>query len=94
LKTSSNSLEFFEELRSIAQLGLNYTKDPFDRERYQRLLELVVEKYSVLSNLPAEEVASRFRSDLGHITPKVGVDAAVFSEDGRMLLVKRTDDNL
>src|SRR5262249_4288791 len=32
--------------------------------------------------------------ELGHVTPKVGVDAAVFSRDGRLLLTRRTDDSL
>jgi hypothetical protein len=28
------------QLRSIAQLGLNYSKDPYDLERYHRLMDL------------------------------------------------------
>jgi 8-oxo-dGTP pyrophosphatase MutT (NUDIX family) len=84
--------ELLEELRDIAQLGLNYTRDPFDRARYQRLLALTAEQYGLLAGLPPEEVTDRFRAELGHITPKVGVDAAIFDEAGRLLLTRRCDD--
>lgn len=94
LKEPHNKLEFLEELRSIAQLGLNYTKDPFDKERFQRLLELTSIKYSELSNTPVDRIIERFQKELGHVTPKVGVDAAIFNNDGKILLTKRTDDNL
>ncbi len=79
-KVPQNKLEFIEELRSIAQLGLNYTKDPFDKERYQRLLELTGLKYSELSNIPIDTIIMRFQNELGHVTPKVGVDAAILTK--------------
>jgi ADP-ribose pyrophosphatase YjhB (NUDIX family) len=86
--------EFLDELRGIAQMGLHYAQDPYDRERYERLLALASVRYAELSGLPAETVMERFRSELGHVTPKVGVDAAVFSPEGRILLVRRSDDGL
>jgi 8-oxo-dGTP pyrophosphatase MutT (NUDIX family) len=84
--------ELLEELRDIAQLGLNYTQDPFDRARYQRLLSLTAGQYGLLTGLPPEEITDRFRAELGHITPKVGVDAAIFDAQGRLLLTRRADD--
>jgi ADP-ribose pyrophosphatase YjhB (NUDIX family) len=93
-KQPQSIAEFLEELRSIAQLGLCYTQDPYDRERYERLLELAAVEYGKLSGLPDAEIGQRFRAELGHVTPKVGVDAAVFSRDGRVLLIRRVDDNL
>ena len=86
--------ELLEELRDIAQLGLNYTRDPFDRARYQRLLSLTAQQYGLLTGMPPEEVTDRFRAELGHITPKVGVDAAIFDDQGRLLLSRRADDGL
>ena len=93
-KVPQNKLEFIEELRSIAQLGLNYTKDPFDKERFQRLLELTSLRYSELSNIPIDNIIKRFQNELGHVTPKVGVDAAIFNKDGKIFLTKRNDDHL
>jgi ADP-ribose pyrophosphatase YjhB (NUDIX family) len=91
LPTSAEA--FLEELRAIAQLGRNYTQDPYDRERYERLLELAAVEYGSLARLSSDEALNRFRAELGHITPKVGVDAAIFDADGRLLLIRRTDDD-
>ena len=85
---------FLEELRSIAQLGLNYTHDPYDRKRYGRLLELAAMEYANLSGLPANTIIERLQNELGHVTPKIGVDSAVFDRQGRLLLIKRHDDRL
>lgn len=89
---SHNILELLEEIRTIAQLGLNYTRDVYDRERYERLLAIACAEYGSLSGLPADIISERFRSELGYITPKVGVSGAIFNESGEILLVRRTDD--
>ena len=89
-----NILGLLDELRAIAQLGLNYTQDPYDRERYQRLLQLASGQYSEISGLSEAQVQERFSKELGHVTPKVGVSAAIFNDEGQLLLVRRTDDGL
>lgn len=86
-------IELLEELRAIAQLGLNYSKDIYDRERYERLLSLASSQYSALSSLTRSEVEKRFRAELGYITPKIGVSAAILNDHGELLLVQRTDDS-
>lgn len=86
-------IELLEELRAIAQLGLNYSKDIYDRERYERLLTLASSQYSELSSLTRSEVEKRFRAELGYITPKIGVSASILNDQGELLLVQRTDDS-
>jgi len=83
-----------DELQTIARNGLNYTANPYDRERYERLLRLVTGYYGQALDLPAQEVRRRFQAELGYITPKVGAEAAVFDPRGRILLVQRSDDGL
>ncbi|MEN9520119.1 MAG: hypothetical protein RLZZ381_2707 [Cyanobacteriota bacterium] len=85
-------LKLLEEIRAIAQLGLNYSSDVYDRERYERLLSLANSEYASLSDLPPQVIGDRFRAELGYITPKVGVSAAIFNPKGEILLVRRTDD--
>ncbi len=87
-------LPLLDELQALARTGLNYTTDPYDRERYQRILNLVSRHYGAILDLPTAEVLGRFRTELGYITPKVGAEAALFDEDGRILLVRRSDDGL
>jgi hypothetical protein len=75
-----------DELQTIARNGLNYAENPYDRERYTRLMELVSHYYEQTLDLPAEEVKRRFAAEVGYITPKVGADAAIFDDEGRILL--------
>jgi ADP-ribose pyrophosphatase YjhB (NUDIX family) len=85
-------LSLLDELRTIACNGLTYAKDPYDRERYERLLRLTSEQYAGIVDLPAPEVQERLRAEIGYITPKVGADAAIFDSEGRILLHRRADD--
>jgi len=85
---------FLEELRSIAQLGLCYASDPHDKDRYERLMTLTCEEYAAIAELPVPDVKSRLAAEFGHVTPKVGVDAAIFDDAGRLLLTRRFDDGM
>ena len=85
-------LTLLEELQSIARTGLNYSTDPYARAHYSRLLELAATHYGRALDLPAQEVRARLQGELGSIKPKVGADAAIFDEEGRIILVERADD--
>jgi ADP-ribose pyrophosphatase YjhB (NUDIX family) len=79
-------------VRAIACTGLNFTENGYDRERYERLLALTAHEYARVAQLPEGAVLDRFRAELGYCTTKVGADAAVVDEAGRVLLVRRADD--
>lgn len=81
-----------DELRAIAQTGLHYATDPYDRERCTRLLDLATRGYSEALDLPEPEVRARLARDLGYVSAKVGADAAIFDSAGRMLVIQRADD--
>jgi ADP-ribose pyrophosphatase YjhB (NUDIX family) len=85
-------LQLLDEVRILASNGLEYADNEYDRDRYTRLMELVAEYYGHVLDLPPPEVRERFRSELGHITPKVGSDGAIFDDSGRILLMKRVDN--
>ncbi len=80
-------------MRAIAQTGLHYATDPFDRDRYEQLLALAAREYADMAGLDVGEVRARFARDLGYATAKVGADAALFDDHDRILLVRRVDDN-
>ncbi|MGZ6998689.1 MAG: NUDIX hydrolase N-terminal domain-containing protein [Acidimicrobiia bacterium] len=80
-----------DEIRAIAETGLHYATDPYDRERCTRLLDLATRGYAAALDLPEPEVRARLARDLGYQSAKVGSDAAIFDEDGRILLVHRSD---
>ncbi len=81
-----------DEVRAIARTGLHYTDNPFDRARYERLLELASQAYADRTGIDAPAIRARFDAEIGYQTARVGADAAVFDDDGRLLLVHRVDD--
>ena len=83
-----------EELRGIAKNGLLYASDHHDVERYQRVLEIASELFSLVVSYPEKWVLESLTKECGHITPKVGVAAAIFNEDKKLLLVQRSDNKL
>ncbi|MBI3959574.1 MAG: NUDIX hydrolase N-terminal domain-containing protein [Chloroflexi bacterium] len=87
-----NLLPLLDELRTIARNGLTYAQNEYDRQRYERLLELTSQHYADYLDLPSGLVKERLQAETGYITPKVGADAAIFDDTGRILLMQRTDD--
>ena len=75
------------ELQALAQAGLEYSKDPFDRERFQRVREIAAEMASEGTGLPLERVEDLFCGESGYQTPKLVVRAAVI-RDRKILLVQ------
>ncbi len=84
-------LEWAKELQFIAQAGLTYSKDPFDRERFERIRELSAEMMSLQNGLPLEQVKGLFCNETGFQTPKLDTRAAIFKE-GKILLVKERNE--
>ena len=80
-----------DSIQTIAQNGLHYTTNEFDKERYERLLSLTSQTYSELLSIPEETVKARFIAEIGYITPKVGTNAAIFNDKGEILLMERSD---
>jgi ADP-ribose pyrophosphatase YjhB (NUDIX family) len=85
-------LPLLDEIQTIARNGLAFSTNPYDRERYERLMELASHWYGQALDLPPQEVRARLSSELGYITPKVGADAAILDDSGRILLSLRADD--
>ena len=90
METDNKLLEWAIELQSLAQAGLTYGKDVFDRERYQRIREISAEMLAEKSGLPVEKVRDLFCSESGYQTPKLDTRSAIFQND-RILLVKESN---
>ena len=80
-----------DELQTIARNGLHFNSEQYNRERYEQLMRLATQTYSDLLELPDKKIRRRFSNELGYITPKVGADAAIFNENGEILLMERVD---
>ncbi len=79
-------LEYAMRIQSIAQAGLQYGKDAYDRERYEELRKISAEMMAEKTGFSLEKVYEIFCNETGYQTPKVDTRAAVFV-DGKILLV-------
>lgn len=79
-------LEWAMELQSLAQAGLLYGHDQYDRQRYQRIRDIAAAMVAQKSGVSFERVKDLFCNDSGYQTPKVDTRAAVFKND-QILLV-------
>jgi ADP-ribose pyrophosphatase YjhB (NUDIX family) len=84
-------LSIARELRAIAQTGLTFTADRFDRQRYERVRELAAAMLAQGSGADYGTILGVLREDKGYATPKVDVRGAAFI-DGRVLLVREISD--
>jgi ADP-ribose pyrophosphatase YjhB (NUDIX family) len=84
-------LTIARELRAIAQTGLAFTADGFDRQRYQRLRELAALLMAQGSSSEHASILELLRQEKGYATPKVDVRGAAFV-DGRVLMVREISD--
>ena len=84
-------LKIARELRAIAQTGLTFTADRFDRQRYERVRELAASMLAQGSGEQFEVIIEILREGWGYATPKVDVRGAAFV-DGRVLLVREISD--
>ena len=76
------------EIQAIGQIGLAYSKDIFDIERFTRLREIACEMTALKTAHDLGEVQEAFAFDKGYACPKVDTRAAVFDEKGRILMVR------
>ena len=83
-------LKWAVELQAIAQAGLFYGKDCFDKERYERIREISAEMLSCKTGFSIEKVKDLFCSETGYQTPKIDTRAAIF-QNGKILLVHESN---
>jgi ADP-ribose pyrophosphatase YjhB (NUDIX family) len=84
-------IDWARKVQAIAQNGLAFTKDPFDRERYTQLTDLVASILSSELAIPLAKAKGFWEGDEGYATPKVDVRGGIF-EDDRVLLVRERSD--
>lgn len=90
--TPDHWLTIAKKINSIAQTGLAFTKDKYDKERYEELRDLSIQILNNITEIDSEKLEFVFNRDVGYQTPKVGVRAIIFKDD-KILLVKEIMDN-
>lgn len=86
-----NWLTWAQRIQAIAQIGLQYTADPFDEERYRELSHIASEIMQAHTLSQEGEVRMVFESQCGYATPKLDIRGIVF-KGGKILLVRELQD--
>jgi ADP-ribose pyrophosphatase YjhB (NUDIX family) len=84
-------LEWARKVQAIAQNGLAFSRDPFDRARYQELEELTAAMLSAELEVPLATARAFWEGERGYATPKVDVRGGVFRGDEVLLVRERAD---
>lgn len=85
--------DWAQRLQAIAQIGLTYSKDPFDLERFAQVREIAAEIMAAgASDMTIDAIRGIFAEQAGYATPKVDVRGVVFHED-KVLLVREERDH-
>ena len=85
-------LVWARELQAIAQTGLTFATNGYDRERYTAIRSLAAQIMATQSDADFGRVEALFAEQTGYATPKVDVRGAIFDEDARILLVREIAD--
>ena len=85
-------LQWASEMQSIAQSGLTFSTDNYDRDRYEKIRTLSVEILHEYTGVDHDKIRDLFASETGYQTPKIDIRAAVFKGE-KILMVKEKIDN-
>ena len=89
---TSDFAKYLQRMIALTDTGLTFTKDPFDRERYEDLRSLLSEMLNQVSDLDADEVAELLKPTSAYATPLMDVRAWIV-EDEKICLVRRQGEN-
>lgn len=85
-------LKYVQRVQAMARVGLSYTENPYDIERYEELREISENLTTMLTDASLEQVRGYFDHLDKYPTPKSDVRAAIF-RDNKLLLIKETADD-
>jgi hypothetical protein len=84
-------LRWARALQALAQNGLTYAENGFNRERYEQIRVIAAEMMEAGSGLPAEQVRALFQRETGYQTPKVDSRGVIFWDQALLLVRERSD---
>jgi ADP-ribose pyrophosphatase YjhB (NUDIX family) len=87
-----NLLNDIKRIKSIADIGLLYATDNYDRERYHELNDISLSMMSRLTDTPLSKLTDFFLENRDYPTPKVDIRAFVVNENDEILLARESAD--
>lgn len=84
-------VEIADSLFAIAQNGLLFSKDVFDKERYLQIQKIAASILAEKTDLTSDKILDLFLCEKGYATPKAEVRGAVFKDNSILLVKERSD---
>ena len=85
--SATNFAKYLQRMLAITDTGLTYTKDPFDRERYEDLPQILWSLLQDQTELNQEELTAIFQPSGSYATPLMDVRAWIV-QDQKICLVR------
>jgi ADP-ribose pyrophosphatase YjhB (NUDIX family) len=87
----SSMLDLSRRLLALAQTGLHFTPEEYDRERYREVADIATQLLALESGRSADELRGLWAAEAGYATPKIDVRGAVFRDDCVLMVRERSD---
>jgi len=91
MSSPADILQWARKVQAIAQNGLEFTKDTFDRDRFEQLQQLVTTILTSELQITPGQLKGLWLGDEGYATPKVDVRGGVFQNDTVLMVRERSD---
>ncbi len=85
MKSAQQIALWADKLRDLSAMGLNFSKNPYDRENYETVQNIVLEMVALAEIEPLRATV------FSRPTPIAVGDGAVIDDEGRILLIRRAD---
>ena len=80
-----------QRIQSLAQAGLTYCQNDYDRERYEELMQISAQIVADYSDAPFEKIMDLYGREEGYLTPKVDVRGVIFRNDKLLMVQEKVD---
>jgi ADP-ribose pyrophosphatase YjhB (NUDIX family) len=81
-----------DKLRDMSALGLLFTQNIYDRENYKQVQDIALEMFAMATAQPPAAIEPLRTTIFARPTPISAGDGAVIDEAGRILLIRRADN--
>ncbi|TMU55325.1 NUDIX hydrolase [Flagellimonas algicola] len=89
---SKEQLNLIKRIKALAEAGLVFTQDDYDKERYEELKNISLKLMAFVADEPMEVIQDFFMPQQDYPTPKVDVRGFVLNEKDEILMAKESVD--
>jgi 8-oxo-dGTP pyrophosphatase MutT (NUDIX family) len=83
-----------DKIRDLSATGLEYSENIYDKTRYEALQQLALEMFAFATGHSLEAITPLKETFFSRMSPVVAGAAAVINPEGKILLMRRSDNRL